>query len=64
MGGLKLIASYYGEIIRNSSLVKMGLNWIQNYNRDVKVILGGGAVSVFYKKLGNLLLKRTIISIG
>ena len=64
MGGLKLIASYYGEIIRNSSLVKMGLNWIQNYNRDVKVILGGGAVSVFYEKLGNLLLKRTIISIG
>ncbi len=42
----------------------MGLNRAQKYNRDVKVILGGGAVSVFYEQLGNLLPKGTIVSVG
>ena len=38
-GGLKLMASHYGEIYRNTSLVKMGLNRAQKYNKDVKIIL-------------------------
>jgi len=63
-GGLKLIASHYGEIYRNTSLVKMGLKRAQKYNKNVKVILGGGAVSVFYEQLGNLLPKGTVISVG
>ncbi len=63
-GGLKLITSHYGEINRNTSLVKMGLNRAQKYNKSVKVILGGGAVSVFYEQLGKLLPKGTIISVG
>ncbi len=63
-GGLKLITSHYEEINRNTSLVKMGLNRAQKYNKSVKVILGGGAVSVFYEQLGNLLPKGTIISVG
>ncbi len=63
-GGLKLITSHYEEINRNTSLVKMGLNRAQKYNKSVKVILGGGAVSVFYEQLGKLLPKGTIISIG
>jgi radical SAM superfamily enzyme YgiQ (UPF0313 family) len=63
-GGLQLIASHYGEIYRNTSLVKMGLNRAQKYNKNVKVILGGGAVSVFYEQLGNLLPKGTVISVG
>ncbi len=63
-GGLKLITSHYEEINRNTSLVKMGLNRAQKYNKSVKVILGGGAVSVFYEQLGELLPKGTIISIG
>ncbi len=63
-GGLKLITSHYREINRNTSLVKMGLKRAQKYNKFVKVILGGGAVSVFYEQLGNLLPKGTIISIG
>ena len=54
-GGLKLITSHYEEINRNTSLVKMGLNRAQKYNKSVKVILGGGAVSVFYEQLGKLL---------
>ncbi|MDC3170858.1 B12-binding domain-containing radical SAM protein [Prochlorococcus sp. AH-716-E13] len=63
-GGLKLITSHYEEINRNTSLVKMGLNRAQKYNNSVKVILGGGAVSVFYEQLGNLLPKDTVISVG
>ena len=63
-GGLKLIASHYGEIYRNTSLVKMGLKRAEKYNKDVKVILGGGAVSVFYEQLGNLLPKGTVVSVG
>ena len=63
-GGLKLITSHYEEINRNTSLVKMGLNRAQKYNKSVKVILGGGAVSVFYEQLGELLPKDTIISVG
>ena len=42
----------------------MGLKRAQKYNKDVKVILGGGAVSVFYEQLGNLLPRGTVISIG
>ncbi|MDC3093976.1 B12-binding domain-containing radical SAM protein [Prochlorococcus sp. AH-716-M10] len=63
-GGLKLITSHYEEINRNTSLVKVGLNRAQKYNKSVKVILGGGAVSVFYEQLGGLLPKGTIISVG
>ncbi len=63
-GGLKLITSHYEEINRNTFLVKMGLNRAQKYNKSVKVILGGGAVSVFYEQLGKLLPKGTIISVG
>ena len=63
-GGLKFITSHYEEINRNTSLVKTGLKRAQKYNKSVKVILGGGAVSVFYEQLGNLLPKGTIISVG
>ncbi len=63
-GGLKLITSHYEEINRNTYLVKMGLNRAKKYNKSAKVILGGGAVSVFYEQLGNLLPKGTVISVG
>ena len=63
-GGLKLITSHYEEINRNTSLVKMGLKRAQKYNKSVKVILGGGAVSVFYEQLGDLLPKGTVVSVG
>jgi len=63
-GGLQLIISHYQEIYRNTSLVKMGLKRAKKYNKDITVILGGGAVSVFYEQLGNLLPKGTIISVG
>ena len=63
-GGLKLITSHYQEISRNTKLVKRGLKRAQKYNKSVKVVLGGGAVSVFYEQLGALLPKRTVISVG
>ena len=42
----------------------MGLKRAQKYNKNVKVILGGGAVSVFYEQLGNRLPRGTVISVG
>ena len=63
-GGLQLITSHYEEINRNTSLVNMGLKRAQKYNKSVKVILGGGAVSVFYEQLGKLLPRGTVISVG
>ena len=63
-GGLQLIISHYQEIYRNTSLVKMGLKRAEKYNKEITVILGGGAVSVFYEQLGNLLPKGTIVSVG
>ena len=52
-GGLQLIISHYEEIFRNTSLVKIGLRRAKKYNKNVKVVLGGGAVSVFYEQLGS-----------
>ena len=63
-GGLQLITSHYGEIHRNTSLLKVGLKRSRKYNPDTKVVLGGGAVSVFYEQLGNSLPKGTIVSVG
>ena len=44
-------------------LVKMGLKRAQKYNKNVKVILGGGAVSVFYEQLGNHFQKELLFQL-
>ena len=64
LGGLKLMRSHYGELWRNQNLIKKGLKHARRFNNDVKAVLGGGAVSVFYKQLGKSLPKGTIISLG
>ena len=64
LGGLRLMTSHYGELWRNQHLVRKGLRHALKYNSDVRVVLGGGAVSVFYEQLGKHLPKGTIISIG
>ena len=64
LGGLRLMSTHYGEIWRNQSLIRTGLRYAQKNNTDAKVILGGGAVSVFYKQLPKSLPKGTIISVG
>lgn len=64
VGLLKIATSYYGELWRNMGLIKRGLKRARRYHRDVRLVVGGGAVSVFYEQLGTMLPKGTIISVG
>ncbi|HEY9705304.1 MAG TPA: radical SAM protein, partial [Allocoleopsis sp.] len=64
LGGLRVTTSYYTELWRNLGLIKRGLKRAQKYNSEAKVVVGGGAVSVFYEQLGNSLPSGTIISVG
>lgn len=66
LNGLRLFTTYYQELWRNSRLVRRGLAWAQQYHPQARVVLGGGAVSVFYEQLGEgkRLPQGTIISVG
>ncbi|YAG06765.1 photosystem II high light acclimation radical SAM protein [Nostoc sp. DSM 114167] len=64
LGGLRIFIAYYVELWRNQSLIKRGLKRAQKYNSDARVVVGGGAVSVFYEQLGKSLPQGTIISVG
>ncbi len=64
LNSARLIASYYGEIWRNTGLVRQGIHRARQYNPEAQAILGGGAVSVFYEQLGRSLPKGTIVSVG
>jgi radical SAM superfamily enzyme YgiQ (UPF0313 family) len=64
LGGLKVTTAYYGELWRNLGLIKRGLNRAKKYHSEVKVMVGGGAVSVFYEQLKTQLPKGTIVSVG
>lgn len=64
LGGLRIFIAYYVELWRNLSLVKRGLSRAQKYHSQARVVLGGGAVSVFYQQLGKSLPAGTIISVG
>ena len=63
-GGLRLAASYYTELWRNQGLISRGLKRARKYHKDARVVVGGGAVSVFYEQLGSKLPKGTIVSVG
>jgi radical SAM superfamily enzyme YgiQ (UPF0313 family) len=63
-GGLRIFIAYYVELWRNLGLVKRGLKRAQKYQSQARVVLGGGAVSVFYEQLGKSLPPGTIISVG
>lgn len=65
-GGFRLMTTHYGELWRNQRLVRHGLRRARRHQSDVRVVLGGGAVSVFYEQLGRsaALPKGTIVSIG
>ncbi|BAW95259.1 radical SAM domain protein [[Synechococcus] sp. NIES-970] len=63
-GGLKVMAAYYGELWRNLGLIKQGLKKAQEYHPDARIVVGGGAVSVFYEQLKTTLPKGAIVSIG
>jgi radical SAM superfamily enzyme YgiQ (UPF0313 family) len=64
LGGLKVTTAYYSELWRNLGLIRRGLKRSQKYNPQARLIVGGGAVSVFYEQLKTNLPKRTIVSVG
>lgn len=64
LGGLRLATSYYTELWRNLGLIKRGLSRSKRYHPQARVVVGGGAVSVFYEQLGTRLPKGTIVSVG
>jgi radical SAM superfamily enzyme YgiQ (UPF0313 family) len=64
LGGLRLATSYYAELWRNLGLIKRGLNGARKYHADARLVVGGGAVSVFYEQLGHSLPRGTIVSVG
>ena len=64
LGGLKVTTAYYGELWRNQGLIERGLNQARKYHPEVKVMVGGGAVSVFYEQLKHTLPKGTVVSVG
>ncbi len=47
VGGLRLMASFYGELWRNLRLVRRGLRRARRFVPTARAVLGGGAVSVF-----------------
>ncbi len=63
-GGLKLATAYYGELWQNMSLIKEGLAQAKKYHSEVKLMVGGGAVSVFYEQLKTQLPLGAIVSVG
>ncbi|NQV11328.1 MAG: B12-binding domain-containing radical SAM protein [Cyanobacteria bacterium] len=64
LGGLRLMAAFYGELWRNLRLVRRGLRQARRFSPEARVVLGGGAVSVFYEQLGKSLPKGTVVSVG
>ncbi len=64
LGGLRMATTYWGELRQNTSLIKRGLNRARRYSPDVQMVVGGGAVSVFYEQVGDMLPDGTIVSVG
>jgi radical SAM superfamily enzyme YgiQ (UPF0313 family) len=63
-GLVRIAASYYGELWRNLGLIKRGAKRAKKYHPQARVIVGGGAVSVFYEQLSKSLPQGTIVSVG
>ena len=64
LGGLRLMASFYGDLWRNLRLVRQGLRRARKHHSTARVVLGGGAVSVFYEQLAKQLPRGTVVSVG
>jgi radical SAM superfamily enzyme YgiQ (UPF0313 family) len=64
MGGLRMASTYLNELSRNLGLIRRGLHRARKHDGDVRCVVGGGAVSVFYEQLGKDLPKGTIVSVG
>jgi radical SAM superfamily enzyme YgiQ (UPF0313 family) len=64
IGGLRMAGSYLTELRRNLGLIKRGMKRARRYRPDVRSVVGGGAVSVFYEQLNTLLPQGTVVSVG
>ncbi|EKQ68671.1 Fe-S oxidoreductase [Leptolyngbyaceae cyanobacterium JSC-12] len=64
LGLVRIATGYYGELWRNLGLIKRGTKRAQRYVPQARVIVGGGAVSVFYEQLSKSLPKGAIVSVG
>ncbi len=64
LGGLRVTTAYYTELWRNLGLIRQGTERAKRYCPMVRVVVGGGAVSVFYEQLGRKVPPGTIISVG
>ncbi len=64
LGGLKVMTAYYGELWRNQGLIRQGLQRAKKYCQSARIIVGGGAVSVFYEQLKTQLPRGAIVSVG
>jgi len=64
LGGLKVAIAYYGELWRNQRLIRRGLQRARRYQPQARVVVGGGAVSVFYEQMTALLPRGTVVSVG
>ncbi|MGI8932451.1 photosystem II high light acclimation radical SAM protein [Leptolyngbya sp. BC1307] len=64
LGGARMVGTYLAELRRNEKLIKRGLNRARRYQPAAQVVVGGGAVSVFYEQMQNTLPAGTIVSVG
>ncbi|HEY9906897.1 MAG TPA: photosystem II high light acclimation radical SAM protein [Thermosynechococcaceae cyanobacterium] len=64
LGLLRIATGYYGELWRNLGLIKRGTKRAKRYHSNARVVVGGGAVSVFYEQLSKSLPKGAIVSVG
>ncbi len=64
IGLLRIASGYYGELWRNLGLIKRGIKRAKQYHPNLRTVVGGGAVSVFYEQVGSALPKGTIVSVG
>ncbi|HHP7244741.1 MAG TPA: photosystem II high light acclimation radical SAM protein, partial [Elainellaceae cyanobacterium] len=64
LGGLRMVTTYLAELRQNLKLIRRGFKRARRYHPNARLVVGGGAVSVFYEQLGTMLPKQSIVSVG
>ena len=64
LGGLRMVTTYINELWQNTGLIKRGFKRAKRYCPGVDLVVGGGAVSVFYEQMASMMPKGTIVSVG
>ena len=64
LGGARMTGTYLAELRRNEKLIKRGLKRARRHHSNAQVVVGGGAVSVFYEQMPQMLPKGAIVSVG